>query len=71
MLSPGDRNRIDEAVLYFMNNRHLFESFAQSLIAYFQNSPELDEFIHFIKYRIKSEGSLRAKLKRKITAAND
>ena len=71
MLSSTDRRRIDEAAGYFMDNRHLFESFAQSLMAYFENSPELGEFIHFIKYRIKNKGSLRTKLERILTSAGD
>ena len=71
MLSSTDRRRIDEAAGYFMDNRHLFESFAQSLMAYFENSPELGEFIHFIKYRIKDKGSLRTKLERILTSAGD
>ena len=54
-----------------MDNKHLFESFAQSLMAYFENNPELSEFIHFIKYRIKDEASLRAKLERIVTSAGD
>ncbi len=71
MLSSTERRRIKEAADYFKANRHLFESFAQSLMAYFENSPELREFIHFIKYRIKDEGSLRAKLERVLTSAGD
>ena len=71
MLSRTDRRRIDEATKYFMTNRHLFESFAQSLTAYFENSPELGEFIHFIKYRIKDERSLRTKLEKVLTSASD
>lgn len=71
MLSSADRDRIDEAAGYFTGNRHLFESFARSLMDYFENSPELSEFIHFIKYRIKDEASLRAKLERIVTSAGD
>ena len=67
MLSKADHRRIDEATGYFTDNRHQFESFAQSLMAYFENNPELRKFIHFIKYRIKDEGSLRAKLKKILT----
>ena len=66
MLSRSDRSRIDKAARYFMDNRRLFESFAQSLMRYFQDNPDLGEFIHFIKYRVKDEGSLRAKLERNI-----
>ncbi len=40
-------------------------------MAYFQSSPELGEFIHFIKCRIKDEGSLRAKLKRYVENIGD
>ena len=71
MLSSTDRHRIEEAVGYFMDNRHLFESFAQSLMTYFENSPELGEFIHFIKYRIKDKESLRVKLERILANAGD
>lgn len=71
MSSSTDRRRIKEAADYFKTNRHLFESFAQSLMAYFENNPKLKEFIHFIKYRIKDEGSLRTKLERRLAAAND
>ena len=67
MSSSTDCRRIDEATGYFTDNRHQFESFAQSLMAYFENNPELRKFIHFIKYRIKDEGSLRAKLKKILT----
>ncbi len=71
MLSKDDRRRVDEAAKYFIANRHLFESFAQSLMTYFENSPDLREFIHFIKYRIKDERSLRSKLERILTSARD
>ncbi len=67
MLSEADHRRIDEATGYFTDNRHQFESFAQSLMAYFENNPELSKFIHFIKYRIKDEWSLRAKLEKILT----
>ena len=70
-LSRSDRRRIDQAIRYFTDNRHHFESFAQSLMAYFQNNPKLGEFIHFIKYRIKDEESLRTKLKRNIATSGN
>lgn len=71
MLSKTDRRRIDEATGYFMTNRYLFESFAKSLMDYFENDPKLGKFVHFIKYRIKDETSLRAKLERIVTNAGD
>ncbi len=71
MLSSTDRRRINEAVEYFKFNRQLFEPFARSLMDYFESNEELRKFIHFIKYRIKDEGSLRAKLERKLAIAGD
>ena len=71
MLSSTDRRRIDEATKYFMDNRYRFEPFAKALIGYFENHPELGKFIHFIKYRIKDEGSLRTKLERILTDSGD
>ena len=71
MFSSTDRRRVDEASSYFKANKHLFESFAKSLMAYFESDPELGKFIHFMKYRIKDEGSLRAKLGRILTDSGD
>lgn len=66
MLSNTDRRRIDEAVRYFMDNRHRFALFAESLMGCFEKDPKLGEFVHFIKYRIKDEKSLRAKLEKRV-----
>ena len=71
MLSKADRRRIDEAAGYFMGSQHLFKPFAQSLMAYFESSPELGNLIHFMKYRIKDEASLRAKLERILMSEGD
>ena len=71
MLSEADRHRIDKAVGYFMDNKRPFELFAESLVDCFEKDPKLGEFIHFIKYRIKDERSLRAKLERVVTSAGD
>ena len=54
-----------------MTNRDAFNLFAQSLMGYFKDNPKLGEFIYSIKYRIKDEESLRAKLKRIITDSSD
>ena len=64
-LSQRDQRRIDRAISHFNQNRHLFENVAQSLVGCFRSYPELEEFMHFIKWRVKSEDSLRAKLQRK------
>ena len=71
MLSKADRRRIDEAAGYFMDRQHLFKSFAESLIVDFENSPELGKFIHFMKYRIKNENSLRKKLENILANGSD
>lgn len=56
---------VDKCVAHFVNNKGLFEGFAQALMGYFQNDPELAPSIHFIKYRLKDPGHLRDKLIRK------
>ena len=71
MLSSTDHRRVEEATEYFMDNRHLFESFAKSLMDYFESDPELGRFIHFMKYRIKDEQSLRTKLVRILKDSGD
>lgn len=71
MLSKTDRRRIDKVAKYFISEQHLFELFAKSLMGSFENSPKLKEFIHFIKYRIKDERSLRAKLEKILMSAGD
>src|SRR2546430_17622683 len=64
-LTPPVIAGIDEAVALFSDARPLFESFAQALMAYFQNDPQLSPYIHFIKYRVKDSDHLRDKLIRK------
>ena len=71
MSSSNDRRRVDEATRYFMDNRPLFKTFAEALMSSFLNDPKLREFIHFIKYRIKDEGSLRAKLEKILASSED
>ena len=64
-ISKWDLARIDRAVLHFKRNRHLFENLAQSLVGDLSSHPGLRELIHFIKWRVKDEESLRDKLKRR------
>ena len=64
-LGQKEQTRINTAVEYFIENRRLFENFAQSLMTYFQNDTQLSSFIHFIRYRIKDPDHLRTKLVRK------
>ena len=71
MLSEADCHRIDEATGYFLKSQKSFELLAQSLMVDFENRSELGKFIHFIKYRIKSEDSLQAKLERILASGSD
>ena len=64
-LTAKARRVIKESVQYFIENRKLFESFAQALLPYFQNDDKLAPYIHFIKYRVKDPEHLREKLIRK------
>jgi len=64
-LSRKTQSCIDEAVQHFVSNQGLFRSFAQALMAYFQNDIKLAPYIHFIKYRLKEPQHLREKLIRK------
>ncbi len=64
-IGKRDLARIDRAILQFARNRHLFENLAQSLVGNLVAHPDLRELIHFIKWRVKDEHSLREKLKRK------
>ena len=49
----------------FKRQRHLFVNFAQSLVSTFTGDPQLNDLIHFIKWRVKDELSLKGKLVRK------
>ena len=64
-IGQRDMARVERAVLRFVEKRHLFETFAKSLVEHLTGQPELEELIHFIKWRVKSEVSLREKLLRK------
>ena len=68
-LTGEDRQRIDRAIKHFVEHRHLFVTFAESLVPCFTNHPELGKLIQFIKHRIKDEDSLRAKLERLTVSA--
>ena len=63
-LTTAARRRIDNAAEHFVANRHRFEVLAQSLSVCLKEDPELGDFIHFIKHRVKDAQSLRAKLQR-------
>src|SRR5438046_419877 len=61
-LSRKTQSCIDEAVQHFVSNQGLFRSFAQALMAYFQNDIKLAPYIHFIKCRLKEPQHLRETL---------
>ena len=64
-LSKRDMTRISDAVDFFSQNRHLFENMAKSLVGHLTGHPQLNELIHFTKWRVKDENSLRRKLTNK------
>ena len=61
-LSKRDSIRINGAVDYFLQRRHFFEILAKSLVGHLIGHPKLSQLIHFIKWRVKDEQSLRRKL---------
>jgi ppGpp synthetase/RelA/SpoT-type nucleotidyltranferase len=65
VLTKRNRKSIEAAVEHFVRNRHLFENFAQALMAYFRNDAGLARCTQFIKYRVKDPDHLRQKLVRK------
>ncbi|MCX5852911.1 MAG: RelA/SpoT domain-containing protein [Deltaproteobacteria bacterium] len=54
--------QIDEAVQHYVDNKHLFEQFAEGLILHLGKDPQLCKYIHFIKFRLKDREHLRNKL---------
>ncbi len=64
-ISKNDQARIDRAVSHFVQSRHYFVNFSQSLVSHLNGHPGLSELIHFIKWRVKDEKSLREKLEKK------
>lgn len=65
-LTDADRRRIDDAIGRFVEDRRLFELAAESLVDCLVSDSELNEFIHFIKFRVKDLDSLRAKIERRM-----
>ena len=57
---------IDTSLAYFESQRALCNRVCSGLDAVFKDSDELNKLIHSLKWRVKSEVSLRDKLKRKI-----
>ena len=67
-LTDNDRRRIDGAIGRFVEDRRSFELAAESLVDCLVSDSELNEFIYFIKFRVKDPDSLRAKIERRIAA---
>lgn len=61
-LTISDKEQISEAVNYFSEQRHLFETFSKTLMSVLVEDPRLRPYIHFIKYRVKDPEHLRRKL---------
>ena len=70
-LTDVERRRIDAAVRRFVDNRHSFELVIEALLDSLTQDPELMEFIHFTRHRVKAEDSLRAKLERLALSVED
>jgi len=70
VLTKFEKAAIDTAITHFIEHRHLFEGIASGLLELLQTNNELNPFIHFIKYRVKSEGRLRKKLVDKILSSS-
>jgi ppGpp synthetase/RelA/SpoT-type nucleotidyltranferase len=64
-LTENENSEVEAAVNKYQEHRHLFESFAGSLMNYFSSDATLKPYIHFIKYRTKDPDHLRKKLIRK------
>jgi putative GTP pyrophosphokinase len=61
-LSPQEKKAIKIAVAHFDEHRHLFDGFAKSVVGYLRDDEQLAQYIHFIKYRLKSAERLESKL---------
>ena len=66
-----ERRRIDAAVRHFVDNRRSFELVIEALLESLTQDPELRDFVHFTKHRVKAEDSLRAKLERRASSMED
>lgn len=64
-LNRAEKQQISDVVAYYSDQRHLFETFAKSLLLYLEEDRRLEPYIHFIKYRVKDPEHLRSKLEEK------
>lgn len=65
-LTEVERRRIDAAVRHFVNNRRSFDLVIEALLESLTQDPELKDFVHFTRHRVKAADSLRAKLERRV-----
>ena len=70
-LTDVERRRIDAAVRHFVDNRRSFELVIEALLESLTQDPELKDFVHFTRHRVKAEDSLRAKLERRAPFMED
>ncbi len=70
-LTAVERRRIDAAVRFFVDNRRSFELVTEALLESLTRDPELKDFVHFTRHRVKAEDSLRAKLERLALSRDD
>ena len=68
-LTKEHEQLIDELVAYYVENQGPIRRFLDSLHVHISDSQSLASLIHSVKKRMKSPGSLRDKLARKVTKA--
>jgi len=64
-LTKIEEKTIEDCIQKYSEHMFLFDGFAKALLAGLVEEPELKQYIHFIKYRLKSEIRLRDKLTKK------
>lgn len=63
-LTRAEERAIEEAVAHFEEHRDLFKRFAEALLENLRDDIDLEPYIQFIKYRLKSSDRLRKKLRK-------
>lgn len=64
-LTKPEKKQINDAVVFFEDNKNEFKNLAEGLNDQLKENEDLSPFIHFIKYRVKDPAHLREKLIRK------
>ncbi len=70
-LTKREKGAIDNCVQHFVDNEHLFQGAAEAVVSACTNDPQLKQYIHFIKKRVKDASHLREKLRLKALEAKN